>query len=134
MNIRMFAFWVLMTSAVGISFAVMPQASIKLLPKPVVFLDYGEIDRHGLEFIQFNKLQTCCPTGISDADWVQIKRLEALIKKVEVVSTEIAKKLGACAVIRYEKNMRSFLGYIDPEYNITQRVIDQLNKEYLATK
>ncbi len=54
---------------------------------------------------------------------------ERIKKRVIELSKEYAKEIGACGVI--EAQSHSFpLYYIDPAYNITARVLEQLNREY----
>lgn len=58
------------------------------------------------------------------------QKYNALEQKIKEVEEVIAKKLGACAVFECSS---SPIFLIDPLYDITQEVIDVLNKEYIES-
>lgn len=127
MNVRVLTFFALMVSMVGISNAAKLPSPTKLLPKPVVFISLEELDLKVFELIEFNKkMQSLIELNAHDYCDAHNEGSHKIREKIEIASTAIAKCLGASAVQR-----SSFL-ITDPKYDITQRVIDQLNKEYLA--
>lgn len=56
-------------------------------------------------------------------------KIETLREKFHHIATNIAKRLGAVALLSTYHQI-----YIEPSHDITQMALDQLNKEYLAGK
>ncbi len=145
MKLRIILF-VLMTSMVGLSFAAKPgksrtperyglqqhelqqllDAPTKLQPKPVLFYDLAKFLKNVLAFSDIKKISN---------EATRLKALKALNNKIiPAVFASIANRFGASTVIPYDNLPNEYRTYIAPEYDITQEVIDQLNKEYLARK
>ncbi len=61
------------------------------------------------------------------------KTRDRIGKRVQELSEEYAKTMWACAVIDYIPGYCGRL-YIDPAYDITERILEQLNKEYSKQK
>lgn len=136
MNIRIILLSVLCT---GLSLSLLATAVKKhLAAKPVVFFNVsrvGGFDGVPAESLEFSDTMKR-GQGINNCYTV-------VYKKLRDINMAIAKRLGACAVIRYYEKPcldyeDSYLNYdticVDPAYDITNEAIDQLNKEYLAGK
>lgn len=61
---------------------------------------------------------------------------QAVPKKIAEICGKVSKRLGACAFFYYNPNAEAwyFAMCVDPEYDITQEVLDTLNKEYNESK
>lgn len=140
MRIRALTFFLLMTSIVGISNAATMPAPIKVLPRPVLFIDYDKLYDSLFELIELNKkTNALCeqyntsgnPGSLSEDPEFKIltaERNELQTKRLPSISATIAKRLGACAVLTSQREISI---YVDPAYDITQEVVDALNQEYL---
>ena len=133
----------------SISFFVFSSGTIKvkaipstLIAKPVVFVNEAMANPscsiEGKQILELDvlkeqtrKLNEEMLKGISNSKkcFKYSKACEALKSKFWRVAREIAKELGACAAISYFCD-----SYIDPQYEITDEIVDRLNKEYLILR
>jgi hypothetical protein len=129
-------------------------ANKKLEARPVVFFKSAAVEK-SLEFVdlweRWNKIvqqQSQNQIGMPERESSYSafdKAQHNVWLKVEAITASIAKRLGAGAVVQvtnrlnsndvdYNGNSDDILYYVDPSYDITNEVIEQLNKEYLAAK
>ncbi len=150
MNIRVFKFVTVLVFVFTISSGTKTNAAIlKLTAKPVVFINTSKIlfpkpDQipGSLEMANLKEKQDkiCAQRqlGVS-VDVINSEMAETgktvcnLMYKVRLVATEIARELGACAVLRYHPyNSWDDIFCVDLDYDISDEVIDRLNQEYLS--
>ena len=104
-------------------------ANAQLAARPVVFFNVGDVYERSLELVDIGKLfannEMVCEEYNRDVNM--------FYDRIKTVLATIAKSLGACGIVPVSSYGSSYPLYVDPAYNITDRAIDLLNKEYLAT-
>ena len=66
------------------------------------------------------------------ADFHKVEK--SVAKKIKQAAAIVAKELGACAVIAPSVDALVLGIYIDPDYDITDRVMELLNQEYAESR
>lgn len=110
-------------------------AAVRLQAKPILFFNYSVLYTKSTEWIYLNNLigssyekrDKCGNEQEAQILYDQIKEahieLENIENKVKKIFQSVCKKYDASAILVSS-------GYVDPSYDITQEVIDTLNKEY----
>ncbi len=137
-----FILTLLMLSVLGI-FVSKGSLPNKLTAKPVVFISFNGIDRpespgqipksfeaadlhERIKKLQNHQSQY---SGSSEKVNSLYQKVSEIYSKFMSIANKIAKNLGASAVLDIGV-CGDADSFVDPEYDITQKAIDQLNKEY----
>jgi len=103
------------------------QAENKLIPGLVVFIDNYITDNNHYNLLELNDARERCESFYDSAR-------NKITKRSKVLAGLIAKELGAVGILGYDLWHVDYYPWytrnIDPKYDITQRVVDRINKEY----